>query len=148
MIGRRQVLGSAASTAPAAVGSRVYWRGTASPRPRCCNSRPPSRPARAARAHHPPLQAQARRAPAAALGLFVISRAGGDTWACRRGKTRLLARGAVTEFRVVGEREVAYARPGFVGVLDVVGGKRRELPSTGGALAADPRASSPAARPG
>ena len=67
----------------------------------------------------------------------MISRAGGDTWACRRGKTRLLARGDVTEFSVVGEREVAYARPGFVGVLDVVNGKRRELPSTGAPLAAN-----------
>jgi hypothetical protein len=43
----------------------------------------------------------------------------------------------VSEFSLVGEREVAYARPGFVGVLDVVNGKRRELPSTGGPLAAN-----------
>ena len=76
----------------------------------------------------------------------MISRAGGDTWACRRGKTRLLARGDVTEFSIVGERDVAYARPGFVGVLDVVNGTRRELPSAGGVLAANTARCSPAAR--
>ena len=141
MIGRRQVLSSASATAPAAVGSRVYWREDGVARTALLQL-PPAEPAgKAPRAR---TIVGCKPKPGARLllreGVFVISRAGGDTWACRRGKTRRLTRGAVTEFSVVGERSVAYARPGFVGVLDVVSGTRRELASAGGALAADHRA--------
>jgi hypothetical protein len=73
-------------------------------------------------------------------GELVITRAGGDTWVCRRGKTRRLTQGPAEQFKPVSGRAVAYARAGAVGVLDVVTGARRELPALGGPLAADRRA--------
>ena len=132
-----------AGSVPAVVGARVYWRGADGAAQTALLELPSAEPAGKAPLARTMLRCKPKRGARLLQrwGLFVISRAGGDTWACRRGKTRLLARGDVSEFSIVGEREVAYARPGFVGILDVVNGKRRELPSAGGALAADqPRA--------
>ena len=137
--GGTQELSAAAGSVPAVVGARVYWRGADGAAQTALLELPsadaPGKPPLA----RTMLRCKPKRGARLLQrwGLFVITRAGGDTWACRRGKTRLLARGDVSEFSIVGEREVAYARPGFVGILDVVNGKRRELPSAGGALAAN-----------
>jgi hypothetical protein len=137
--GRREQLATTPSTTLAAVGGRVYWRDAQG----AAQTALVELPSAEAPGKRPLARTMLRCKPKRGarllqrFGLFVITRAGGDTWACRRGKTRLLARGDVSEFSIVGEREVAYARPGFVGVLDVVDGKRRELPSAGGALAAN-----------
>lgn len=137
--GRKQVLSTeAGARALAVVGSRLYWRVNGAARTTVLEL-----PAAAAPAKRPLARTVGRCKPKRGARLieslqpFVLSRAGGSTWACRSGRTRLLARGDVTEARVVGEREVAYARPGFVGVLDVVSGTRRELPSTDAPLAAN-----------
>lgn len=135
--GRRTRLGTAPATTLASVGARVYWREDGVARTAVLKlpaADPPRKPPLARTLDRCKPKRGARLLQH--LHPFVISRAGGDTWACRRGRTRLLARGAVSEFSIVGEREVAYARPGFVGVLDVVGGTRRELSSTGGPVAA------------
>ena len=66
---------------------------------------------------------------------LVITRAGGATWACRRGKTRRVAGGAGIATSILSNRAVAYTRPGFAGVLDIADGKRRELPSAPGPVA-------------
>ena len=54
---------------------------------------------------------------------------GDVTYACRKGRTRSV--GAITDARIVWDREVAYTRPGFTGVFNVVSGKRRELDGPG-----------------
>ena len=67
----------------------------------------------------------------------VVTRTAGSTWAClpRRGTTRRLAAGEVSELSLQSGREVVYARPGFAGVFDVADGTRRELESGGGPVA-------------
>jgi hypothetical protein len=135
-VGGTRVLSRAPASVLAVAGARVYWREDGAARTARLEL-----PAAGASGKRPLARTVARCKPKRGArllqrwGRFVITRAGGDTWACRGGKTRRL--GDVSEFSIVGEREVAYARPGFVGVLDVVNGRRRELPSAGGALAAN-----------
>jgi hypothetical protein len=139
--GRRQVLSGAPATHLAAVGTRVYWREEGV--------------AKTAELELPD-EAPERRGPVARTifgckpkrgarllehdGRIVITRVDGVTWACRRGKTRRLTTGLGEQHRIVSGRAVAYSRPGAVGVLDLVSGARRELPTLGGPLAADRRA--------
>ena len=53
----------------------------------------------------------------------------------------------MSDLSLLSDREVAYTRPGFAGVFDVVDGTRRELESNGGPVAVTP-ASLAAAGPG
>ncbi len=65
-------------------------------------------------------------------GRLVITRAGGAVWGCRGSRTRRIADARLLgDFAPVGDRLVAYNRGGVVGTLDLVSGKRRELPGTG-----------------
>jgi hypothetical protein len=128
--GRRQRLDSERAEAPASSGARVYWRTAAGPRSALV-ALPAPAPARALpRAHR-----TARCTPKAGAkllvsdGTVVVTRVGDTTFACRRGRTRAV--GAVSDFRIVSDRDVAYTRPGFTGLLNVVTGERRELAGPG-----------------
>lgn len=65
---------------------------------------------------------------------IVVTRAGGDTWACSNGRTRRVVKGVAGELQPLGSGRLAYTRPGFAGVLDVRTGTRTELESGGGPL--------------
>jgi hypothetical protein len=130
--GRRQRLDNAPAEALAASGARVYWRTGTGPHTAVVTV-PAGEPARALpRAHR---TAGCTPRPGAGLvvsdGLVVVTRVGDVTYACRRGRTRRV--GVITDVRIVSDREVAYTRPGFSGVLDVAGGKLRELDGPGSA---------------
>ena len=45
--------------------------------------------------------------------------------ACRAGEDAQVANAAVSDLSLLSAREVAYARPGFAGVFDVLDGTRR-----------------------
>jgi hypothetical protein len=139
--GRKQVLGAEAAVALAASGARVYWRVNGAVRTSVLELGAADTP------HRPPLArtvGRCRPKPGARLllgdGSLVVSRAAGATWAClpRRGRTRRVASGALTDLSVLSAREVAYTRLGFAGVFDVADGTRRELESSGGPVAATP----------
>ncbi len=140
--GRRQVLSTDPSASgPATVGARVYWRVTGVAQTAVLNL-----PAADAPRARPLARTIGRCKPRPNARLLVhadalvVSRAGGSTWACRRGKTRRLARGPIAQATALSDRLVAYTRQGAAGVLDVANGRWRELPSSGGALAATPAA--------
>jgi hypothetical protein len=128
--GREQTLDEAPADALAASGARVYWRTSAGPRTAAVTL-PAAEPASALpRAHR---TAGCTPRPGARLvlsdGLVVVTRQGDVTYACRKGRTRRL--GVITDARIVSDREVAYTRPGFTGVLNVASAKRRELDGPG-----------------
>jgi hypothetical protein len=139
--GRKQVLEPEPAVALATSGARVYWHVNGVVRSSVLEL-PASDPAR--RSPLARTSGGCRPKPGARLLLreysVVLSRAAGATWACRleSGKTRRVASGALTDFAVLSHREVAYARPGFVGVFDIIAATRRELSSDGGPLAVTP----------
>ena len=59
---------------------------------------------------------------------LVVTRAGGQVWACRGTRQRRV--GAIKDLEVVSDRHVAYTRAGMVGVFDAVSGTRSELAGT------------------
>ncbi|MDA0159341.1 hypothetical protein OM076_03605 [Solirubrobacter ginsenosidimutans] len=134
--GRKQVLGTVSATGLAASGARVYWREAGAPRTALLDL-PAADSARPA----PRARTIGRCKPRAGAKLLlrdahiVLTRAGGATWACRRGTTRRL--GDTTDAWILSDRKVAYVRSGAVGVLDVANGKFRELESGGGPVAAN-----------
>lgn len=140
--GRKLLLGPEPATALAASGARVYWRVEGAVRTTVLEL-PAADPAQRA-----PLArtiGRCRPKPGARLvirdaGGHVVSRAAGATWAClpRRGSTRQVATGVVSELSLLSAREVVYARPGFAGVFDVATGTRRELESSAGPVAVTP----------
>jgi hypothetical protein len=134
--GRREALSMAFGTALASSDSRVYWRdevGAAHTAVLALPAADPARPLPRARTI-----GRCKPRPGAKLLLrdanVVLTRAGGATWACRRGKSRRL--GVTSQASILDDRKVAYVRAGAVGVLDVANGKYRELQSEGGAVAA------------
>jgi hypothetical protein len=137
--GRREVLSRDPGASVAASGARIYWRDEAAGATHTATLVLPA--ADAARAL-PRARTIGRCKPRPGARLvvrdanLVVTRAGGAVWACRRGKTRRV--GAGTDASILSDREVAYTRPGFAGVLDVANGKRRELPSDPGPVAASP----------
>ena len=136
--GRKQVLESGNADALAVSGTRVYWRVEGSVRSAVLELPAADAPAAAPRA-----RALGRCRPKAGARLLmrdssiVVTRTTGSTWGClpRRGTTRRVAAGAVSELSLQSGREVVYARPGFAGVFDVADGTRRELESGGGPVA-------------
>jgi hypothetical protein len=128
-----EVISAAPADTLAAAGSRLYWRDTAGAHTHVLRL-PDSDPAHALPRARTIGRCKPR--PGARLVLrdasIVLTRSGGATYACRRGKTR---RVSVGEASILGDRFVAYTRPGFTGIVDVANGKRRELPGTGAATA-------------
>ncbi len=138
--GRRQVLSTDPTASGLAVtGARVYWRAKGVAQTAVLQL-PAADPAR----RRPLVRTigRCKPRPNARLVLradtLVLSRAGGGTWACRRGKTRRLVQGQASEITALSDRLVAYTRPGVARVVDVATGRYRELPSTGGRIAATP----------
>jgi hypothetical protein len=128
--GRRQRLDTAPSETMAANGARVYWRTEAGPKSAVVTLPAPEAAAALPRAHRTARCTPRSRARLVLSdGLVVVTRVGDVTYACRQGRTREV--GVVGEVRIVSDREVAYTRPGFTGVLNVAGGKRRELDGVG-----------------
>ena len=125
-----EVISAAPADTIAAVGSRIYWRDAAGAHTLVL-SLPASDPARALPRARTIGRCKPR--PGARLVMrdtsIVVTKAGGATWACRNGKTRRVD----GEGTIISNRFVAYARPGFTGILDVANGKRRELPGSGAA---------------
>ncbi|WP_028063198.1 hypothetical protein [Solirubrobacter soli] len=128
--GRSQVLDTAPAEALAANGARVYWRTQAGPKSAVVAA-PESEPARPLPRAHRTAGCSPRAGARLVLsdGLVVVTRVGDVTYGCRQGRTRKV--GVVTDVRVVSDREVAYTRPGFTGVLDIASGKLRELDGPG-----------------
>jgi hypothetical protein len=129
--GRYEVLSTQPAAALAATGARVYWHEGAEVRTAALAlpAPDPARPLPRARTI-----GRCKPRPGARLLVhdrrIVLTRAGGATWACRSGRTRRV--GATADVSIGSDREVAYTRPGYSGVLDVANGKRRELESAGG----------------
>jgi hypothetical protein len=136
--GRKQVLESEPALALAASGARVYWRVNGAVRTSVLVL-----PAAEMAPRAPLVRTLGRCRPKRGARLLVrdewlvVSRAAGSTWACSpgRGKTRQVANAVVSEVSLLSSREVAYARPGFTGVFDVLDRTRRELESGGGPVA-------------
>ena len=87
--------------------------------------------ARAAAPARPPHRA-VHAAAGARLVLIdgiMVTRQGGTTYACRKGRTRRV--GAATDVAILADGRLAYTRRGFTGVLEIATGMRRELPSNG-----------------
>ncbi|HEY6889892.1 MAG TPA: hypothetical protein VI300_18975, partial [Solirubrobacter sp.] len=107
--GRRQVLGTVAATGLAASGARVYWREAGATRTALLDLPAADRARMAPRA-----RTIGRCKPRAGAKLLlhdahiVLTRAGGATWACRRGTTRRL--GVTAEASILSDRKVAYVR--------------------------------------
>ena len=133
--GAYEVLSATPADALAAVGSRLYWRDAAG-----VHTTVLTLPAVDGRRSLPRARTigKCRPRPGARLLMrdtsIALTRAGGATWACRRGKTRKVT--TTLDASVLSDRFVAYSRPGFTGILDVANGKRRELPSAGGPVVA------------
>jgi hypothetical protein len=137
--GRTEVLTRDSAGSVAASGARIYWRdedaGATHTATLVLPAADPVRTLPRARTI-----GRCKPRPGARLVVrdanVVVTRAGGATWACRRGKTRRVGTGA--DASILSDREVAYTRPGVAGVLDIATGKRRELPSEPGPVAVSP----------
>ena len=133
--GRHELLSAAPAGVLAAAGARLYWRDVTGVHTTVLTL-PAADPALAL----PRARTIGRCKPRPGARLvardasIVITRAGGATWACRKGRTRRVS--ASIDASILSDRMVAYARPGFSGVIDVATGKRRELVSTGGPVVA------------
>ncbi len=133
--GHYEVLSPTPADALAVAGSRLYWRDAAG-----VHTTVLTLPAADARRSLPRARTIGKCKPRPGARLIVrdtsivVTRAGGATWACRRGKTRQVT--TSLDASILSDRFVAYSRPGFAGILDVANGKRRELPSAGGPVVA------------
>jgi hypothetical protein len=125
-----EVISAVPADTVAAAGSRLYWRDAAGAHTRVLELPASDPPAALPRAR---TIGRCKPRPGARLVMrdtsIVITKAGGATWACRRGKTRRVD----GEATIISNRFVAYTRPGFTGILDVANGQRRELPGSGAA---------------
>lgn len=132
--GDYQVLSTAPADTVAAAGARLYWRDAAG-----AHTTVLALPAADARPALPRARTIGRCKPRPGARLIardasiVITRQGGATWACRKGRTRRVTESL--DASLLSDRFVAYSRPGFTGILDVATGKRRELPGSGPASA-------------
>lgn len=117
-------------------GRRVYWQTATGPRTALMNlpeqAAPAAKPLRARRMTNctprpgANLVARYRR--------IVVTRKGEFVHVCFNRRTTPI--GKATAVERVNQADVAYTRPGYVGYLDAHRGRKRELPSAGGALAA------------
>ena len=137
--GRSEQLDTVAGEDFALQGRRLYWRTAAGPRTARLNL-----PARGPAAQRRPLRRatkMTRCTPRRGARLVarhrrvVITRVGKSTYVCFNGRTTAIGHATRVESVLVGD--VAYTRPGYVGYLDAATGKKRELPSAGGPIAAD-----------
>src|SRR4051794_13447755 len=114
----------------AASGARIYWRTEAGPRSAVLTL-PAAAPASALPRAHRTAGCAPRTGARLVVtdGLVVVTLVGEDTYACRKGRARKV--GVVSAVTIVSDREVAYTRSGFTGVLNVASGKRRELDGPG-----------------
>jgi hypothetical protein len=125
-----EVISATAADTVAAAGPRLYWRDAAG-----AHTQVLQLPASDTAPGLPRARTIGRCTPRPGARLIlrdasiVLTRQGGATWACRRGKTRRVSAGR--EASILGDRFVAYARPGYTGILDVANGRRRELPGPG-----------------
>jgi hypothetical protein len=136
--GRMLLLESEPALALAASGARVYWQVNGVVRTSALALPAPDAAPRSPLARTIGLCRPKRGARLLLRDEWlVVSRAAGSTWACspRRGRTRQVANAVASDLSLLSTREVAYARPGFTGVFDVLDGTRRELESSGGPVA-------------
>jgi hypothetical protein len=128
--GTRRRLDTAPAEALAVTGARVYWRTASGPQSAVLPL-PAAEPERALPRAHRTSGCTPRAGARLVVNDYgvIVTRVGDVTYACRKGRTREV--GIVTGARVVSTSEVSYTRAGATGVLDVAGGKRRELDGPG-----------------
>ncbi|RKQ92303.1 hypothetical protein C8N24_2147 [Solirubrobacter pauli] len=137
--GRTQLLDLDSGEELALQGRRLYWRTATGPH--TARLALPARGPAATPRRLRPATKMARCTPQRGARLvarhrrLVITRVARAMRVCFNGRTTALA--DATRVEPVFGSDVAYRRPGRVGYLDASTGKRKELPSAGGPIAAD-----------